>query len=155
MHNFNQFINRGKWLESSTPKFPDIALIDSHSKIILSDNRVKFSLSSNGTSLSSLFIRPRNDAEIDAWSFTEDIPDTFNKTYFVSIANGIESETFKFDITLKIPENSSGPLIDITLVSMKFDRKQDYTVDFKKILNRVPDWAFAQDCIAAVTSYVF
>lgn len=155
MHNFNQFIYRGKWLESSTPKFPDIALIDSHSKIILSDNRVKFSLSSNGTSLSSLFIRPRNDAEIDAWSFTEDVPDTFNKTYFVSIANGIENEPFKFDITLKIPENSSGPLIDITLVSMKFDRKQDYTVDFKKILNRVPDWAFAQDCIAAVTSYVF
>lgn len=151
--NFLSF--RGQWLPSSTPKFPDIALIDSHSMIILSNNRVKFSFTSNGTSLTSIYIRPREVADLISWSFTDEIPDTFNKTYFVSIANGLETEALDFDITLKTSGKHDVPLLDITLVSLKFDRKQDYTVDFKKFLNRVPDWAFAVDCVAAVTSYVF
>jgi hypothetical protein len=144
----------GQWLPSSTPKFPDLAVIDSHSKILLSNDRVKFSFVSNASSLSALFIRPRSSAELISWSFTDEVPDTFNKTYFVSIANGIESEPLSFDLTLKLDGKNDVPLLDMTLVSMKFDRKKDYTVDFKKILNRVPDWAFAIDSIAAVTSYV-
>lgn len=71
----------------------------------------------------------------------------------MSISNGIELEPLNFDITLKTDGKNDSPLLDITLVSMKFDRKKDYTVDFKKILNRVPDWAFATDCVGAVTSY--
>lgn len=88
------------------------------------------------------------------WTFTDEVPETFNNTYFLSIANGIETDALNFDITLKTKDDSV-PLLDITLVSMKFDRKNDYTIDFKKILNRVPDWAFAVDCIAAVTSYIY
>lgn len=142
-------------MPASTPKFPDIALIDSHTKKNLPENRVKFSFTSNGTSLSSIFIRPRNDAALISWSFTEQVPETFNNTYFISIANGIETNSLDFDITLETDGAHNGPLIAITLVSLKFDRKKDYTADFKKILKRVPDWAFAVDCIAAVTSYVY
>lgn len=148
-------IHRGQWLPSSTPKFPDISLIDSHSKINLSDNRVKISFTSNGTSLSAIFIRPRQAADLVSWSFSDEVPDTFNKTYFVSIANGFETEPLKFDLTLKTEGRYDGPLLDITLISIKFDRKNDYTADYKKILERVPDWAFAMNCIAAVTGYVY
>lgn len=130
-------------------------MVDSHSKIILSENRVKYSFTSNGTSLASIYIRPRDAADLISWSFTDDIPKTFNKTYFISIANGIETEPLEFDVILKTSGKHDRPLLDVTLVSMRFDRKQDYTVDFKKVLNRVPDWAFAVDAIAAVTSYVF
>lgn len=105
--------------------------------------------------MSALFIRPRQSAELVAWSFSDEIPDTFNKTYFISLANGIETEALNFDIILKTNQSRVGALLDITLISMRFDRQPDYTVEFKKILKRVPDWAFAQDCIAAVTSYVY
>lgn len=146
---------RGQWLSGSTPKFHDIALIDSHSKEILGENKTKFSFSVNGTSLSAIFIRPRQNANLIAWSFLEDIPETFNKTYFISIANGIDTEVFNFDLTLSADERSQTPVVDITLVSMRFDRQADYTKDFKKLLSRVPDWAFAQHCIGAVTSYTY
>lgn len=116
---------------------------------------MKFSFASNGTSLSAILIRPRKTAELVSWSFTDEVPDTFNKTYFVSIANGIETEPYNFDITLKTQEDIEGPLLDITLISLKFDRKNEYTADFKKTLKRVPDWAFAVDCIAAVTGYTY
>lgn len=110
---------------------------------------------SSGSSLSALFLRTRSTAELVSWSFTDNVPETFNNTFFVSIANGIESEFFKFDVVLKIEGSDSVPLLDLTLVSMKFDRQNDYTNDFKKVLKRVPNWAFATDCIAAVTSYTF
>lgn len=38
---------------------------------------------------------------------------------------------------------------------MKFDRHIDYTTEFKQVLKRVPDWAYAQHSIGAVTSYVY
>lgn len=142
-------------MPATTPEFPDIAVIDSHTKLILSENRVKFSFSSNDSSLSAIFIRPRDSAELDAWSFIDEVPETFNKTYFVSIANGVETDPFNFDVTLKTDGNHDVPLLDLTLISMKFDREKSYTLDFKRILNRVPDWAFAQHCIGAVTSYVY
>jgi hypothetical protein len=148
-------IHSGQWLPSPTPKFPDIALIDSHTKQILPENRVKFSFASNGSSLSAIFIRPRNSAELVAWSFIDEVPEAFNNTYFISIANGVESEPLNFDVTLKTDGNHDVPLLDLTLVSMKFDREKQYTLDFKKILNRVPEYAFAQHCIGAVTSYVY
>jgi hypothetical protein len=141
-------------LPSTTPKFPDIALVDSHKKLVLADDRVKFSFSSNGSSLNAIFIRPRN-AELVAWSFIDEIPETFNKTYFISIANGVETEPLNFDVTLKTEGNHDVPLLDLTLISMRFDRENDYTDEFKRILKRVPDWAFAQHCIGAVTSYVY
>lgn len=90
-----------------------------------------------------------------AWSLVESVPDTFNKTYFVSVANGIDVEPFAFDVTLEIYGNLDEPALDLTLVSMKYDRQADYTIEFKNFLKRVPDWAFAVDCIAAVTSYVY
>lgn len=120
----------------------------------MSENRVKFTFTSNGTSLRSIYIRPRAEVKLVRWSFTEQIPDAYNKTYFVSIANGIETKPFAFDVTLKT-EKQSGPLMDITLISMKFDRKNDYTVDFRKVLQRVPDWSFAMDSVAGVTGYIF
>lgn len=142
-------------MPSSTPKFPNIAIVDSHSKETLSENRVKISFTSNATSLSAIFIRPRKTAELVSWSFTDEIPATFNKTYFISIANGVRTEALDFNVILKAEAEHAGPLLDLTLISMKFDAQNDYTADYKKILNRVPDWAFAVDCIAAVTSYVF
>lgn len=142
-------------MPSATPKFPDVAIVDSHSKEILSENRVKISFTSNSSALSAIFIRPRKTAELVSWSFTDEIPGTFNKTYFISIANGIKTEALDFNVILKTGAEHDGPLLDLTLVSMKFDGQNDYTADYKKILKRVPDWAFAVDCIAAVTSYVY
>ena len=90
-----------------------------------------------------------------AWSLLKEIPESFNNTYFVSFATGIETEPFEFNITLQVNGDVNIPHLDLSLVSMRFDQKQHYTKDFKKILNRVPDWSFAVDCVAAVTSYVY
>lgn len=149
------FYISGQWLPSSTPKFPDIAIVDSHLKETLSENRVKISFTSNATTLSAIFIRPRKTAELVSWSFTDEIPATFNKTYFISIANGVQTNVLDFNVILKTEVNHAGPLLDLTVIGMKFDGQKDYTADYKKILKRVPDWAFAVDCIASVTSYVF
>lgn len=152
----NKFlINSGQWLPSATPKFRDIAIIDSQSKTKISENHIKYSFVSNSSSLSSIFIHPRGDAKLIAWSLVADVPEHFNNTYFVSVANGIDVEPFAFDVTLEIFGNLDEPALDITLVSMRYDGKADYTADFKNLLKRVPDWAYAVDCIAAVTSYVF
>lgn len=142
-------------MPTSTPKFPDVALVDLVIREDLPENQTKFSFTVNGTSLTSIFIRPKENAELVAWSFLDSIPEVFNKTYFISIANGVDTEPFKFDLTLKSRDNSKAPILDLTLVSMKFDRQRDYTTEFKNVLKRVPDWAFAQDCIGAVTSYVY
>lgn len=146
----------GQWLPASTPKFPDAAIINSHSKIILSDNKVKYTFSCNETSLSAIFIRLRGTAKLLAWSFSEEIPHAFNNTYFVSVGNGIVTEPLSFDVTLKIDGDTlDKPFLDITMISIRFDRKNDYTNHFKNILNRFPDWTFAVDCISAVTGYTF
>ena len=115
---------------------------------------VKFSIVVNDPSLTAIFLRPRGSAELISWSFTTEVPQTFNKTYIVSVANGVESEPLKFDVTFETDGKTDGPLLDITIVSLKFDRKKDYTVDFNKILNRLPDWAFGVNAIGSVTSYV-
>jgi hypothetical protein len=115
---------------------------------------VKFSLVVKDPSLSSIFVRVRGSAELFSWTLADEVPSAFNKTYFVSVASGIETEPLNFDVILKTDGKTSVPLMDLTLVSLKFDRKQDYTVDFQKILKRVPDWAFAVAAIGSVTSYV-
>lgn len=121
----------------------------------MSENQIKFSFTVNETSLSAIFFRVRSHADLITWSFDDFIPDALNKTYFVSVANGIDTKPFNFDLTIETKEKSEAPVIDVTLVSMKFDRQKDYTSEFKQLLNRVPDWAFAQDCIGAVTSYAY
>lgn len=129
--------------------------MDSHTRSNLTEDRVQFSFSSNSSSLSAIYIRPRKSAELVEWSFSDEIPDTFNKTYFISLANGIETKALNFNLILKKTGSGNEPLLDITLISMRFDRQQEYTAEFTNILKRVPDWAFAQHCIAAVTSYTY
>lgn len=125
-----------------------------HTKLNSSDGNVKYSITANGgTSLRVIYIRPRGTAKVVSWSFTDQLPDIYqNGTYYVSIANGVDEDNFKFQITLRA-EKHDEPLLDITLVSVKYDRRSEYTQDYKILLNRVPDWAIAVDCLAAVTSY--
>jgi len=151
-------LRRGQWLPSSAPKISNIALIDSTTKIILGDNKIKYTFESNDTSRSqkvSVVLRPRENVELTAWSFTEEIPPTFNNTYFVAISNGIEKGPLHFEVTLKTDGPTSEPLLDLIIVSIQYDKKNDYTDAFRKILRRVPDWAFAIDCVASVTGYTF
>lgn len=101
-----------------------------------------------------MYIRPRGTSKVVSWSFTDQLPEVYqNETYFISVANGVHKEDFTFEITLRSFEKHDEPLLDITLVSVKYDRKFDYTQDYKILLNRVPDWAAAIDCLAAITGY--
>lgn len=145
------------WLPASSPKVLDNAIIDSHNKIVLDNNSVKFEFSINSTALSGLYIHPREHAELFSWSFSDEFEDLMNKTYFVSVANGLESEIkpYKFDITLKVPTNIKNPLIDITLVTTHYNREEDYTTEFKNLLIRFPKWTFPVSVLAAVNSYIF
>lgn len=52
-------------------------------------------------------------------------------------------------------ENFVGSLLDMTLVSIDYDKESDYTNDFKKILNRVPEWAYAVHSVASVIACEF
>lgn len=52
-------------------------------------------------------------------------------------------------------ENNVGSLLDMTLVSINYDKQSEYTDDFKKILNRVPEWAYAVHSVASVIAYEF
>jgi hypothetical protein len=143
----------GQWLPGPTPKISNVATLDSYEKSVLNENQVKISISVNASSLSAMFIRPRGDYEMTSWTFTDKIPEAFNKTYFVSIANGINPEPLKFDLIFNA-KNTQNPIVDVTLVSMIFDDQKSYTKEFKNILNRFPDWSYAVDCVSAVTSYV-
>lgn len=117
-------------------------------------NRVQISIGINSTALSALFIRPKGDSRLIAWSFSDEIPETFNQTYFVSVAIGVDEEPFKIDLTFDTRASRDEPILDLTLISMIFDEQKSYTKEFNNLLKRFPDWSFAVSCIAAVTSYV-
>lgn len=146
---------RGQWLPSTNPKISEMSEIVSHTKLNTSDGNVIYSITTNGgTSLRVMYIRPRGTAKVVSWSFTDQLPDVYqNGTYFISVANGVDKDNYNFQITLRSVEKQDEPLLDITLVSVKYDSKSDYTQVYKILLNRVPDWAAAVDGLAAVTGY--
>ncbi|CAO1401575.1 unnamed protein product [Diamesa serratosioi] len=147
----------GMWMSGSSPKVPSPAVVESHSIEIKTPILVQYSFTiSANSSLSSVFFRTKNGAILHAWNFSEDVPAAINNTYFISITNGINVESLVFNLTLKTAtENFVGSLLDITLVSIDYDKQSEYTDDFKKILNRVPEWAYAVHSVAAVIAYEF
>lgn len=91
-----------------------------------------------------------------SWSFTDQLPQVNRDgTFFISVANGVDKNELSFDLTLKTYERHDGPSVEVTLVSVAYDRKADYTKEFVQLLSSVPDWASAVDCVAGVTSFVF
>jgi hypothetical protein len=142
---------------ASKPKIINNAVIDSHSKIAVGDNLVKYVFNINSTALTAVYIRVRENAEFSSWSFSDKFRDISNKTYFISIANGLESEVkpMKFDITLKTKPKSEGPLIDVVTVTVKSERNQSFDEEFKQLINRFPPWAFAVPVTAGVNSYTY
>lgn len=126
-------------------------------RTVLSNGNIKYSLTtSGGNSLRSIFIRPAVGVDLVSWSFVDVLPqERQNRTYFVSIANGVDTEKFSFDLVVNSFGRKDLPMLEVSLVSVKYDLELDYTEDFKKVLNRFPDWANVVDCVASVTSYIF
>lgn len=145
------------WLPASKPRVINYAKIDSHSKFKVGDDLVKFVFSINSTSLSAIYIRTKENSELTEWSFAKEFRDLSNKTFFISIANGLESEVkpLKFDVTLKVTSSISEPLLDIVLVTIRPDREGTFNDEFKKLLKRFPNWSFPVSVVAGVNVYTF
>ena len=166
------------WMSGSSPKVSAPAVVESHLVEQQTPNLVKYSFNiSANSSLTSVFFKTKNNAVLEAWNFSDTVPAAINNTYFLSITNGINVESLVFNLTLKVritdylkkktrllinlfllqtdTENYVGSLLDMTLVSINYDKQSEYTVDFKKILNRVPEWAYAIHSVASVIAYEF
>lgn len=146
-----------KWLPtSSKSKIQNEAKVDSFTKFKVGDDLVKFTFTVNSTSLSSVYIRTRDDSDLYSWSFSEDFKEIANKTYFCSIANGLQEDIkpLKFDVTLKIKSNENKGLLDLTLVTLEND-EQNFSKDFQKLINRFPSWTFPVPLVAKVNAYTF
>ncbi|KAG5684776.1 hypothetical protein PVAND_013989 [Polypedilum vanderplanki] len=145
------------WVPASKPKVLNNAKIDSHSKFKVGNDLVKYVFQSNSTSLTALYIRVRDNAELKEWSFSNEFRDLSNQTYFVSFANGLESEIkpMKFDVTLKVKTKINEPLIDVITVTVRSDREEDFDEEFKQLIKRFPNWTFPVAVIAGVNSYTF
>jgi hypothetical protein len=142
---------------ASKPIVKDNAKVDSHSKFSVGDDLVKYVFAVNSTALTAIYIRVRESAELTAWSFSDEFRDLSNQTYFISVANGLESEVkpMKFDVTLKLKAKTSGPLIDVVTVTIRSDRDEDFDDEFKQLNKRFPSWAFPVSVLAGVNSYTF
>lgn len=139
------------------PKVKDHAVIDSHSKFIIGENLVKFVFTVNSTALSAIYVHPREDSEMVSWSFSETFEDISNKTYFCSVANGLQDkiEPLKFDVTLKINTNEKEKaLLDITLVTIQID-EADFSKNFISLVKRFPSWSFPVPIVASTNAYKF
>lgn len=166
------------WMSGSSPKVSAPAVVESHLVEQQTPILVKYSFTiSANSSLTSVFFKTKNNAVLEAWNFSDTVPAAINNTYFLSITNGINVESLVFNLTLKVritdylkkktkllinlfllqtgTENYVGSLLDMTLVSINYDKQSEYTVDFKKILNRVPEWAYAIHSVASVIAYEF
>lgn len=146
-----------QWLPTkSKSKVRNEAVIDSFSKFKVGDDLVKFVFTVNSTALSSVYIHPREDCEMHSWSFSENFFEISNKTYFCSIANGLQEDIkpMKFDVTLKIKSNQNKALIDVTLVTLE-NNEEDFSDDFRKMLNRFPSWTFPVPLVAKVNAYTY
>lgn len=146
-----------QWLPtSSRSKIHNEAVIDSFAKFKVADDLLKFVFTVNSTALTSLYVRPRGDNEMQSWSISEEFREITNKTYFCSIANGLQDEIkpFKFDVTIKIKPSQSKEIVDITLVTMD-NNEQYFSKDFKQLVNRFPPWTFPVPLIAKVNAYTY
>lgn len=91
------------WMSGSSPQVHAPAIVESHSIEHQSPTIVQFSFTiSANSSLSSVFFRTKNNAVLEAWNFSENIPSAINNTYFISITNGINVESLVFNLTLKV-----------------------------------------------------
>lgn len=131
-------------------------MIDSYSKFNIGDNLVKFVFIVNSTSLSAIYLHPKGDNEMHGWSFSDSFEDIANKTYFCSIANGLQEkiEPLKFDVTLKVNSNKEKAMIDVTLVTIQ-NNEAEFTSKFNALIKRFPPWTFPVPLIASVNAYSF
>lgn len=132
------------------------AKVDSFSKFKVGDDLMKFVFTINSTSLSSIYIHPRGENVLNSWSFSEDLIDVANKTYLCSIANGLQDaiKPFKFEVTLKLKSKANDGLIDVTLVTLEND-ENNFSNDFRNLINRFPSWTFPVPLVAKVNSYTY
>lgn len=151
----NSIFYSGLWLPGSSPKISNVATLDFQEIKDIGENRVNVTVGVDASSLSAIFLRARGENRITSWTFSKSVPETFNQTFFISVANGIDKDQFRFDLTVEFPKGSkNGPMIDLTFVSIIYDDEKSYTADFKNLLKRFPDWTFPIHAIASVTSYV-
>jgi hypothetical protein len=117
---------------------------------------MKFVFTVNSTSLSSIYIRPRGDNDLHSWSFSDEFHEITNKTFFCSIANGLQEEIkpFKFEVTLKVKSNDGKGLIDVTLVTLE-NNEQNFSKDFNNLIKRFPPWTFPVPLVAKVNAYTY
>lgn len=95
--------NSGMWMSGSSPKVPAPAVVESHLMEQKTPILVQFSFTiSANSSLTSVFFRTKNNAVLEAWNFSENVPAAINNTYFISITNGINVESLVFNLTLKV-----------------------------------------------------
>lgn len=151
---------RLKWLLSKEkPKVRDQAVIDSHAKFNIGDNLVKFVFFVNSSSLSAVYVKPRGENEMHSWSFSDTFEDISNKTYFCSVANGLQEkiEPLKFDITLKVNSKlnfEEEALLDVTLVTIQ-SNEAEFSPKFSTLIKRFPSWTFPVPLTASVNAYSF
>lgn len=148
-----------QWLPtrtSSMSKIQSEAKIDSFSKFKIGDDLMKFVFTVNSTSLSSIYIHPRGDNNLHSWSFSDEFHDITNKTFFCSIANGLQSDIkpLKFEVILKINSNDNKGLIDVTLVTLE-NSEDNFSTDFRNLIKRFPSWTFPVPLVAKVNAYIY
>ena len=132
-------------------------MIDSHSQFNIGDNLVKFVFTVNSTSLSAVYVHPVGDNEMHSWSFSNTFEDVANKTYFCSIAKGLQEkiEPLKFDVILKVGSNYKEKAnLEVTLVTIQ-SNEADFSTNFHKLIKRFPPWTFPVPLTASVNAFSF
>lgn len=132
-------------------------MINSHSQFSIGDNLVKFVFTVNSTSLSAVYVHPTGDNEMHSWSFSDTFEDVANKTYFCSIAKGLQEkiEPLKFDVILKVGSNFKQKAnLDVTLVTIQ-SNEADFSSNFNKLIKRFPPWTFPVPLTASVNAFSF
>jgi hypothetical protein len=92
-----------------------------------------------------------------AWSFSEEFDNPPDKTYLASVANGLQSEIepLHFDVTIKKEKNQRGPLIDMTVVTVRTDLERNYNDDYKVLINKFPSWTYPIEAQVHINGYTF
>lgn len=148
-----------QWLPtrtSSMSKIQNEAKIDSFSKFKIDEDLMKFVFTVNSTSLGSIYIHPRGENDLHSWSFSDEFHHITNKTFFCSVANGLQDviKPLKFEIVLKVKSNDNKGLIDVTLVTLE-SGEENFSTDFRNLIKRFPSWTFPVPLVAKVNAYVF
>ncbi|KAL3287811.1 hypothetical protein HHI36_002272 [Cryptolaemus montrouzieri] len=151
-----EVVKHSTWIPASAPIIPEPVNLKVNSKTWISSTTLRYNLSIFGPDHSMFYLSPKKNLKLLSMSLVDKLADedvlwNDRPYYFFVYTCGKEVVPVEAIFDFSVPENHSGPVMDIAVAgNYVHPKKFRMTPDFKKFLSKFPDWA---DMTAWVANY--